>query len=105
MAIKNDKKHTYFILKCCRIRVVNYVKLLLLILTVALFVERYCFAVALYKTKNYGYILILLVVFCNAIFLYAIKQLRKKKQQKRLHTLYNIERAPKVGIVVIIFVG
>lgn len=90
MQFRNEKKHTYFIFKCCRISVVSYVKVLLLLLCVALFMERYCFAVSLYKTKNFGFILILVVVFCNAIFLYAIKQLRKKKQQKRMHQLYNI---------------
>jgi len=67
--------------------------------------ERYCFAVAVYKTKNYGYMLILFVIAMNTIFLRVLVKLRTKKHKKRLHELYNIDRAPKVGWCVILFVA
>jgi hypothetical protein len=74
-------------------------------LFLALWFERYCFVVAVYKTKNYGYVLILLVIFFNSIFLYLISKLRTKKHKKRLHELYNIDRSPSVGICAISLVG
>ena len=83
----------------------NYIYILLTFLLIALFFERYCFVVAVYKTKNYGYVLILTVIFFNSLFLFLISKLRVKKHQKRLHELYNIDRAPSVGLLVISLVG
>ena len=83
----------------------KYVSLLGFLLFLALFFERYFFAVAIYKTRNYGYILILLVIFLNTVFLYAIKRLRTKKQKKKLYELYDIERAPKVNTCFLIIIG
>jgi len=45
------------------------VYILLFTLLIAMFMERYSFAVAVYKTKNYGAVLILMVIFFNTIFL------------------------------------
>ena len=83
----------------------SYIYILLFFLVIALFLERYCFVIAVYKTKNYGYVLILVVIFFNSIFLYLISRLRTKKHKKRLHELYNIESAPNVGFCVISLVG
>lgn len=98
-------KRTYFLLKRWEMPISRYIKILLCTLTFALFFERYCFAVAVYKTKNYGYVLINMVIMTNTLFLSVISRLRRKKHKKRLHELYSIDRAPKVGWCVIGFVG
>ena len=85
--------------------ITRYIYILLTFLILGLFMERYCFVVAVYKTKNYGYILILVVFICNSFFLYAISKLRKSKNKKRFHELYNIERAPSPGFCIIAFIG
>lgn len=100
-----NQKQTYFIFKSLRLPVSSYVYILLFCLIIALFFERYCFVIAVYKTKNYGYVLILIVIFFNSIFLFLISKLRTKKHKKRLHELYNIDRAPSVGFLMISFVG
>lgn len=71
----------------------------------SLFFERYCFIITVYKTKYYGYVLILMVIGLNCIFNSIILCLRKKKQTKRLHELFNIERTPSVSTCVISFIG
>ena len=67
-------------------------------LVIALIFERYCFAVAVYKTKNYGYILILFVIAINTIFLNIIKRVRKKKHIKRLREVYSVDNMPQEGL-------
>jgi len=69
-------KMTYFIFKRFKMFTKIYVYILLFSLFIALFVERYSFAVAVYKTKNYGGILIFLVILFNTIFLKFIQILR-----------------------------
>ena len=88
---------TYFIFKCCRLSVQRYICILLLFLTASLFVERYCFAVMVYKTKTFNYILVLLVVFLNTVFLYLIAKIRQNKHMKRMHEIYDIDRAQTVN--------
>jgi len=85
--------------------VAQYIRILLALLLLALFMERYCFAVAVYKIKNYGGILILTVIIFNTIFLYVIQRLRNNKQRKKLHELYKLERAPKVGVCIVAVIG
>jgi hypothetical protein len=60
---------TYFIFKSFKMKSQSYVHILLLTLLIAMFMERYSFAVAVYKTKNYGGVLIFMVIFFNTIFL------------------------------------
>ena len=98
-------KMTYFIFKSNKMPVHKYIKILIAFLTLMMFIERYTFAVAVYKMKNYGYILIVLVIFLNTMFLGLIQKLRKTKQKKRMHELYNIDRAPQVGFCIIGFCG
>lgn len=76
----------------------KYIRILLLFLVVALFFERYCFAVAVYKTKNYGFMLILLVIAINTVFLNVIKKVRKKKHIKRLREVYSVDSWPTEGL-------
>lgn len=105
MNIKRNQKQTYFIFKSWSMPIKQYIYILLVLLAIALFMERYCFVVAVYKTKNYGYVLVLTVIFFNSLFLFLISKLRKKKHKKRLHELYNVDRTPSVGFCVICLVG
>ena len=75
----------------------RYILILLLLLTIALFVERYSFIVVVYKTSHYGYGLIFIVVALNSLFLFVIKKLRKKKHIKRLREIYSVEAQAKEG--------
>ena len=74
-------------------------------LVMSLFMERFCFIVTVYKTRYYGYVLILIVILLNCIFNFALTRMRKKKQKKRLHELFNIERTPQVGWCLIGVIG
>jgi hypothetical protein len=103
--IWKNEKQTYFIFKSLRLPIKSYVQILLFILLIALFFERYCFVIAVYKTKNYGYVLILFVIFFNSLFLFLISKLRTKKHKKRLHELYNIDNTPNVNFFIISLVG
>lgn len=76
----------------------SYIRILLGFLLIALFFERYCFAVAVYKTKNYGAVLIILVIFLNTMFLNLIKRVRKKKHIKRLREVYSVDSMPQEGL-------
>ena len=49
------------------------------LLMVSLIMERYCFIVTVYKTKYYGYVLILIAIFLNCVFNFLLSRLRKKK--------------------------
>ena len=75
------------------------------LLMVSLIMERYCFIITVYKTKYYGYVLILIAIFLNCVFNFLLSRLRKKKQKKRLHELFNIERSPSVGWCIIGMIG
>jgi hypothetical protein len=76
---KRELRDTYFIFKNWRMPLKTYIKLLLFFLVVALFVERYCFAVAVYSGRGYGYLLIVAVTFFNTCFLGVISKLRQNK--------------------------
>lgn len=99
------QKQTYFLFKHWRLPVTSYIKILTAALLVGLFFERYFFVLMVYQSQNYGAVLIILLIFFNAIFLYIIKRLRQNKQRKRLHEIYNIEQAPRTGFCEIGFLG
>ena len=75
------------------------------LLVLALFLERYCFLVTVYKTKYFGYVLILIVIFLNSVFNFLNAHLRKTKHKRRLHEMFNLERTPKIGLVLIGLIG
>lgn len=83
----------------------SYINILLFVLLIAMFFERYFFVKVVYKTRNYGFSLIILIIFLNTIFLFVIQRLRIKKHKKRLHELYNIDRASEVGLCVVALIG
>jgi hypothetical protein len=96
---------TYFMIKSFRMRRSHLTMLVTAFLVLALLMERFCFIVTVYKTRYYGYVLILIVIFLNCIFNFALSRLHKKPQKKRLHELFNIERTPNVGWCVIGIIG
>uniref|UniRef100_A0A7S3IV51 Uncharacterized protein n=1 Tax=Strombidium inclinatum TaxID=197538 RepID=A0A7S3IV51_9SPIT len=105
LELQRKNKQSYFILRKWAMPVEQYINILIVLLILALFVERFCFAVVVYKTKNYGLDLVMLMMIFNSIFLYFIQRLRKKKHKKRLHELYNIDRTPRVGLCAISMIG
>ena len=88
---------TYFLFRPLRMRKHTLSILVSGLLVIALLMERFCFIVTVYKTRYYGYVLILIVISLNCIFNCALTKMRKKKHKKRLHELFNIERTPSVG--------
>lgn len=100
-----NSEMTYFLFKSFRVMKSTYINICLGFLILSLFFERYCFITTVYKTKYYGYVLILMVIGLNCLLNMLILKLRKKKQTKRLHEIFNIERTPSVGTCVISFIG
>ena len=80
-----DDSMTYFVFKSLRLKKTSMVRLMTLLLVLSLIMERYCFIITVYKTKYYGYVLILIVIFLNCLFNFMLSVLRKKKQEKRFH--------------------
>lgn len=96
---------TYIITKKFPIPIKRYVMILSLFLIPALFLERYFFIVAVYKSRNYGYILLLTVLFFNTIFLYIMQILRRNKEKKSLSQQYSNDIKPKVSNIIIFIVA
>lgn len=74
-------------------------------LVIAISLERYCFIVTVYKMKYYGYVLIMIVIALNCVFNLLLTKLRSKRQSKAQHTLFQIDRTPKVGSCIIGVIG
>lgn len=70
---------TWFIVKQWRVKKTTYITLCTGFLILSLFFERYCFITTVYKTKYYGYCLILIVIGLNCMFNMLIFRLRQKK--------------------------
>jgi len=96
---------TYFLFRSLRLKKKTMVILMTGFLILSLLMERFCFIVTVYKTRYYGYVLILIVIALNCIFNFALTRLRKKKHKKRLHELFNIDRTPTVGWCIIGIIG
>ena len=63
---------TYFVFRSLRLRKSMMAVLMTCLLVFALLLERMCFIVTVYKTKFYGYVLILIVIFLNCMFNFAL---------------------------------
>ena len=100
-----DEKMTYFIFRSLKLKKSSMAGVMTFLLVASLIMERYCFIVTVYKTKYYGYVLILIAIFMNCMFNFLLSRLKKKKQKKRLHELFNIERTPSVGWFIIGIIG
>ena len=94
---RRDKQDSYFLFKSCRMRRTTLTALVTGFLVIALIMERFCFIVSVYKTRYCAYVLILIVIFLNCIFNFVLSRMQKKPQRKRLHEIFNIERAPQVS--------
>ena len=70
---------TYFLFRPLKLRKHTLTLLVTALLTMSLFMERFCFIVTVYKTRYYGYVLILIVILLNCIFNFALTRMRKKK--------------------------
>ena len=55
------------------------IKVTTFFLGLSIFLERYCFIITVYKTKYFGQVLIMLVIFFNTIFSYFITKMRRTK--------------------------
>ena len=103
--VLEDKKTSLFSISFLQVKRSTKNNITVGILVVALFFERYCFFVTVYKTKYYGYLTILLVIFFNTIFNSIIAKIRENKHQRVFHELFNIERAPKISTCIISLLG
>jgi hypothetical protein len=54
--------------RCVKVKRGLKLKIVTAILGIAVFMERYTFIISVYKTKYFGYMLILLVILLNVIF-------------------------------------
>lgn len=70
------------------------------ILALSLFLERFCFIVIVYKTKEHGYVLILWVALLNSLFSLLNSMIKKKKHKRKLYENFQIRKTPKVGVCV-----
>jgi hypothetical protein len=85
---------TYFLFRSLRLKKKTMVILMTGFLILSLLLERFCFIVTVYKTRYYGYVLILIVIALN-----------KNNNKTRLHELFNIDRTPTVGWCIIGIIG
>ena len=99
---------TYFVFPCFKVTRKRLITLTTATLFLSLFMERYCFICSVYKTKYYGYTLIMIVIFFNCLFNFIVMKLeapRKKKQENKLHEIFAIDREQKLGCCVFLFLG
>ena len=101
-----DQTMTYFVFRSLKLKKTTMITVMTVLLVVSIILERYCFLVTVYKTKYYGYVLILVVIFLNCIFNFVLSTFRKKtKHKKKLHEIFNIERTPSIGACIIGIMG
>lgn len=98
-------KETSLFCPCVRVKRGFKIKVVTALLVVAVFMERYCFFVSVYKTKYFGYLLILFVIFLNVILQALQSMIRKDKHKRMLHHMFELERTPKIGFVIITLLG
>ena len=67
------------------------------ILALSIFLERFCFVVIVYKTREHGYILILCVAFLNSMFSLLNSSIKMKKHKRKLYENFQLRKTPKVG--------
>jgi len=63
------------------------------VLALALFFERFCFIVTVYKTQGFGYISILGVIFLKAVFDGVQVLIKKRNHKKKLDEHFQLERS------------
>ena len=65
-------------------------------LLILLSIERYCFLIMVYKTKCTNYVLIMVIIFSNALVLF-IKKLFKKRNhiEQAMHHILDFDNVQK----------
>ena len=74
-----ENQMTYFIFKPLKLKRSTLTYIISSLLALSLFAERFCFITTVYKTRYYGYVLILMVTMLNCIFNFAMTRIQKKK--------------------------
>lgn len=103
--LDNQEEQSYLLLKRWPMSVQQKITIMTVFLILSVFFERFFFIIIVYKTKFFGYLLILFVIALNTVFHFVNQRLRRKKHKFRLHEMFNIERTPKIGICLIGFIG
>ena len=96
---------TWFMFRRCKVQWTTFYILTTAILLLAIFMERFCFIVIVYKSKYYGYVLILLVISMNCVFNFILAQIKPKKAEKKLHKIFKLDRTPELGCFVVTIIG
>jgi hypothetical protein len=78
-------KETSLFFPCIRVKRGFKLKVVTVLLFLAMFMERYTFFVSVYRTKYFGYILILFVIFLNMVLQAYQSSIRKDKHKRMLH--------------------
>ena len=105
--LPKGKDTAWFICRRCQMKRQTFFILTTVMLLAAIFFERFCFIVVVYKSKYYGYVLILLVIAINCVFnviLYKINP-GNQKHKKKLHSIFKLVRKPKLGCGVVTIIG
>lgn len=101
-----DDKLTWFMHRSIIVRRRTLINLATVSLVVSLFMERYCFIVTVYKTRYYGYVLILTVFALNMLFSFVVLKCRSKtKKVKESYQVFEIERQSNLGCCIYSFLG
>jgi len=89
------EQETTLFFRCIKVKRSTKIKFIVALLVMAAVMERYCFLTTVYKTKYFGYFLILIVIALNSAFtgILAFTN-RGEKRAKKLHAMFNIERTP-----------
>lgn len=102
-----DKDTAWFICRRFQMKRQTFFILTTAMLLAAIFFERFCFIVVVYKSKYYGYVLILLVIAINCVFNLILFKINpgNQKHKKKLHSIFKLVRKPKLGCGVVTIIG
>lgn len=98
-------KETSLFFPCIRVKRGFKLKVVTALLVLAVLMERFTFFVSVYRTKFFGYLLILFVIFLNMLLQAYQQAIRKDKHKRMLHQMFEIERTPEIGCFVITVLG
>ena len=82
-----------------------YAVVLTLILLAFMIMERFCFLTIVYKTKCTNYVLIVFVTLINTFILMVSMLKRRKKVEKKMHFMFELETVQSPPCFAIFFVG
>lgn len=103
-----DDRQSYFVFPCLKVTQKTMITLTTIALCLSLFMERYCFIVTVYKTKYFGYVLIMTVLIFNCLFHLVVKKISDRKPDdgvSHLHEVFKIERKTELGCCIFALIG